>query len=305
MALIRDAIARHQLPASYEKVVNTHLRPLSRKLARWIEAQPVPPLLGINGAQGTGKSALTDFLVLLLLEEHALSSAVLSIDDLYLTRPERQALAKQVHPLLATRGVPGTHDVQLGMQTLHALRQAGPNTRTPLVRFDKARDERQPEADWPVFAGRPDVIVLEGWCVGCPPQYPAALNEPINALEAEEDRDGRWRQYVQDQLSGPYQGLFNQLDALLMLHAPDMDAVLRWRTEQEHKLAAKLGAQAQAATGLMSDEQIARFIMHYERLTRHMLINLPVQADVCFELDADHNIAKVRHHRFHPEGGRA
>ncbi|MDP3316635.1 MAG: hypothetical protein Q8M47_11300, partial [Devosia sp.] len=79
------------------------------------------PLLMLSGPQGAGKStALAEALA-------AMDRPVagLSLDDVYLTRAERAALAAQVSPLLQTRGPPGTHDLALLAQTIAALRGAG------------------------------------------------------------------------------------------------------------------------------------------------------------------------------------
>jgi D-glycerate 3-kinase len=42
-----------------------------------------------------------------------------------------------VHPLLATRGVPGTHDIDLAINTINAVCSGLP---TPITRFDKSTD---------------------------------------------------------------------------------------------------------------------------------------------------------------------
>lgn len=226
-----------------------------------------PPVIGLSGAQGVGKTTL--------LKAFAASSARvagLSIDDVYLTKAERQVLARDVHPLLSTRGPPGTHDLGLLARTLESLRAGG---RTVLPSFDKAADDRRPEADWPVFKGAPDVIVLDGWCVGALPE--ADVSAPVNSLEAEEDPDGVWRRWVNDQLGGPYQAAFDQLDAILFLAAPSFDVVLGWRLQQE---AETLGR----AMGEADRGRIGRFIAHYERITRHMLAG-GVRAEVRVDLD--------------------
>ena len=70
-------------------------------------------MVGLTGPQGSGKSTLAAKLPP-LLAARGLRSAVLALDDLYLTHAERRRLAADIHPLLATRGVPGTHDVALG-----------------------------------------------------------------------------------------------------------------------------------------------------------------------------------------------
>ena len=118
-----------------------------------------------------------------LLDARGWKTAALSLDDLYLTRKERARLAETVHPLLAVRGVPGTHDVDLGLEILEALFEAEPGDCTRMPRFDKAADTRAPATGAHDFEGPADIVVFEGWCVGAEPQDPALLDEPINHLD--------------------------------------------------------------------------------------------------------------------------
>lgn len=210
--------------------------------------------------------------------------ALLSIDDLYRTRAEREALGARVHPLLRTRGVPGTHDLLLGMRTIDALARG---EATALPRFDKSTDDRIPPEQWAAAMAGTRLLILEGWCVGARAQEDAALAQPVNALEASEDGDGRWRAYVNAALAGEYRVLFDRIDALAFLAAPDFSVVERWRNEQEESLRARGGA------GVMSPAQVARFIQHYERLTRHILAEMPGRADVTIRLRADRSVEGI------------
>ena len=246
-------------------------------------------LLGINGAQGTGKSTLADFLACSLEQAEGWRVAVLSVDDFYLTRAEREHLGDRVHPLLKTRGVPGTHDLGMLTTCIDALRNLAASEKLPLPRFDKANDDRSCSEQWPVVTGPVDMIILEGWCVGSAPQTDDALVNAINLLEEQEDPSGNWRRFVNDQLAGAYADLFGQLDVLVYLRIPNFSAVHRWRLEQEQKLAAV--TQHQAA-GIMSEDQIARFIQHYERITKADLASLPGTADVVLELDENHDCVR-------------
>lgn len=288
--LIRPAFLNlmhgHRLPDNLAESLAAVYLPL----AAWIISRGLPPaaLLGVNGAQGSGKSTLCDFLAMILAKLYGLRVAVLSIDDLYHTRAEREQLARDRHPLLVTRGVPGTHDLSLGSAVIGQLRQAADNAATALPSFDKARDDRWPPADWPVFRGKPELILFEGWCVGSTPQSATALIEPVNDLEREEDPARVWRTFVNEQLRGDYAGLFGRLDGLIMLKVPGMASVYEWRGLQERKLAATHGGQ-----GLMDAMAIRRFIMHYERLTRHNLAEMPARADLTLHLDRNHCFAQV------------
>ena len=156
-----------------------------------------PVIIGLCGAQGSGKSTLAEAMRRALVAS-GVTTAILSLDDLYLTRAERLALAPDVHPLFATRGVPGTHDIALGQAIFAALDRGEP---VRLPRFDKALDDRAAESVWPSVEPPLDVLLFEGWCVGARPEEAAMLATPINALEAEEDDDGIWRRAANDALA--------------------------------------------------------------------------------------------------------
>ena len=255
-----------------------------------------PFVLGINGAQGTGKSTLADLICKYLAVAHDRSTVVLSIDDLYLTRAQRQALAKDVHPLLATRGVPGTHDVELGLSVIRLLKRLEQGQSVLVPRFDKSTDDRFAESEWTEVTGPVDLIIFEGWCVGSESVSDEELLTAINDLETSEDLNGTWRRYVNQQLKENYPPLFEMLDALVFLSAPDFDCVLRWRTEQEEKLAAGASArERRVMTHVMTQAQIERFIQHYERITRQNLTSLATTADVRLELGQDHQVVLVHY----------
>ena len=245
-------------------------------------------IVGLCGAQGSGKSTRAAQLQS-LLEEQRISTAVISIDDLYLTRSERVALGVSVHPLLQTRGVPGTHDVALGLQVLDALGAPGV---VAIPSFDKSLDDRRPQQEWPKVRAPVKVILLEGWCVGALPQEPALLITPVNALERELDADGSWRRYVNDALAGAYRQLFGRLDLLILLKAPSFDVVYGWRLEQEHKLREQVAREGGVPARVMSDQEVLQFISHYERLTRHILSEMPSRADVVVELGSDRSVKR-------------
>ena len=253
-------------------------------------------VLGLCGAQGSGKSTTARVVQDVLVKLAGLSVATLGIDDLYLSRAARRQLAHDVHPLLATRGVPGTHNVARGLAVIEALATATPTSVTSLPRFDKATDEPVAAADEPRVAGRPDVLLFEGWCVGARAEPVSALADPVNELERVEDPEGRWRRYVNERLAAEYQSLFGRLDALVMLRAPHFECVVRWRQEQEHKLAARVrdAGPGAGASRVMNDAEVARFVMHYERVSRHVLNEMPGYADVVVELSEAREVTAVR-----------
>jgi len=260
---------------------------LAAQLADRIAVAPRPArgalVVGLTGPQGAGKSTLAAALPA-FLAERGLRTAVLALDDLYLPKAERERLALQVHPLLATRGVPGTHDVGLGLAVIEGL--SGPQeTRVPS--FDKGLDDRRAPADWPRVRGPFDVIVFEGWCVGARPQPAEALASPVNALERERDPDATWRTYANDALAGPYQALFASIGLQILLRPPSFEAVLGWRQQQERELRAARGVG-------MSDAEVADFIQHYERFTRWIAEEMPGRADVVVQLAEDRSVLALQ-----------
>ncbi len=286
--MIRAMIADQGLPPSYLDNVDEYWRPIAGRIAARQQAAGRAIVVGINGTQGSGKSTLCLFLEALLRGQHGLRTVTLSIDDLYLGKAQRQALARAVHPLFAVRGVPGTHDVALGRRTIAALTHAtGPMPLAmPMPRFDKATDDRLADHALPIVTAPVEVVLFEGWCVAAEPEDDASLEEPINALEAVEDRSGLWRRYVNVQLADDYRALFAQIDLLIMLRPPSFDVVTGWRQLQERKLRERTGAG-------MTDAQVARFVMHYERLTRHILATMPALADIIVGLDEAHHVTGV------------
>jgi D-glycerate 3-kinase len=280
---------RQRLPHSMlETLAAVHV-PLAARLASAARTKQ-PYIVGICGAQGSGKSTLAPLLQALLTQRE-LTVATLSLDDCYLPQSEREHLARTLHPLLQTRGVPGTHDVALAMRTLDALGRDGT---VAMPAFDKARDDRTPEGQWTRVQAPIDVVLFEGWCVGAAPQDENALGVAINALERECDPQQQWRRYVNRCLRDDYQRLFAATDLLVLLQAPAFEVVHQWRAEQEHKLRARIEREGGDGSGLMNDEELGRFIAHYERLTRHILDEMPTRADIVIELDASRRVVRCR-----------
>jgi D-glycerate 3-kinase len=256
-------------------------------------------VVGVCGAQGSGKSTFCRLLGSVMREALDEPAVTLSIDDIYETRERRAELAAGIHPLFATRGVPGTHDVALGLRTIQRLACLPEGETIAMPVFDKAMDTRLAPDRWRSQRGPVGTVLFEGWCVGAVPESEAALLDPINSLEREEDADGVWRRAVNERLGGDYRRLFALIDVLILLRVDGMHRVFEWRRLQEHKLAA--AAAADVNTRIMSDEQVDRFIMHYERLTRHILSEMPGRADIVFDLDESHSAATV--HINNPIGG--
>ncbi len=284
-------IAANGLPPEFRSTVNEWYQPLTKAIAAECSEQPL--VLGIQGSQGSGKSTLAQFIKILLEENFSLRCIALSLDDFYLRHSERQTLAETIHPLLQTRGVPGTHDVELAINTIDALCKLGANESMLVPRFNKAIDDRFPPEQWDKVTGSIDVILFEGWCVGCAAQGESALNSPINRLEQDEDPECVWRRYVNHALASSYPALFKKMQRLVVLQAPSFDCVYAWRWLQEQKLIANWQAKnPEQAARLLDETSVRRFVSHFERLTRHCLNALPAQADWVLTLNAEHEITR-------------
>ena len=247
-------------------------------------------IVGINGCQGSGKSTLAHYLRTILDVEHHIGAEVLSIDDFYLSRQQRQHLANTVHPLLLTRGVPGTHDIGLLIDVIEKLSNKDSES-IPLPTFNKAIDDIDTNAGR-ISQPASRVIILEGWCLGAAAQTPTELQGPINELESKEDQNGVWRNYVNDQLKGNYSKLFGHIETWIMLKAPSFYWVFDWRKEQENKLTDVVNKSKHA--NIMNDDKLRQFIAHYQRITESCLKNLPQRVQHLFEFNEQREITQYR-----------
>ncbi|MEO8460568.1 MAG: kinase [Dokdonella sp.] len=259
---------------------------LDRLLAR-VRKHRKPWLIGLSGLQGSGKSTFAKQLIA-AAKRRGIASITMSLDDFYLPHRERTQLARDMHPLFATRGVPGTHDISLLRTTLAALKTASVAAPAHLPRFDKGRDTRVPRSRWRRVTRPPQLVVLEGWCVGVSEQSIEELLRPLNPLERSEDRHRLWRSYANEKLATSYQAIWKRFAALIVLQAPSFAVVKRWRGEPEKKL------RKRGAPEAMSPKELNRFLQHFERISRHALHDLPARADILVGLDPQHSVRLIR-----------
>ena len=275
-----DFITKNKLNNNYLAYAERWFAPaLKNTLLHQNETSPF--FLGINGAQGSGKSTLAEWLKVTIESTSPLNVIIVSLDDFYLSKHARQTLATEIHPLLKTRGVPGTHDLEHAITVFSALKK-GLSCKIP--RFNKLLDDIEPQEKWQNINGPVDIVIFEGWCVGCPPQFYHQLNKDVNALETQFDKNKEWRVFVNEQLKG-YQTWFAYIDHLWMLQAPSFASIFAWRKQQEELLAAHAPEQS-----FMNDEHLAFFIQHYQRLTEHSLLYTPQHAQEIYHLDNNRQI---------------
>lgn len=298
--MLLNFMQKHSLSKCFYHTANDFYIPLAKKFAKGYQQQQKHQhgstfFIGINGCQGSGKSTLAKFLAAYLTKQFNLSVVVLSLDDFYHSKAQRQQLAKQYHPLFKTRGVPGTHDVKLLQSVLTQLKNSKRTNQTVcLPQFDKAQDNPLPTQNWLTVTQGVDIVLFEGWCWGIPAEEPENLMLPINLLESQLDQQGTWRKQVNHTLLHDYQPLYSVMNTWLMLKAPSFDVVFQWRLEQEQKLAKANVNNIACANGVMTTTEIKDFVQYFQRLTNHGLRVLPMKVDVMFELDIDRKIISSR-----------
>jgi len=290
-ALYADVSLIDQLDSLYLPFANW----LSNKVGR----REGPMIVGLGGAQGCGKTTFASIVSRILVKGFDLNAVVISLDDLYSTRQDRLNFADQTTSLFSVRGVPGTHDVTLAMNLFQRARQLKDGEVMMFPCFDKSIDERKAVHLCKEVRGPIDVILFEGWCVGAP-EMKGDLHSPLNALERDRDKQGVWRQSVNELLKNEYRELFSMLDLMVWMQAPNYDIVYEWRNKQERLLEAHLhdihGVLLDTLDlKVMSPEELKGFMQYYERLTRHMLAVMPERADVLMRLDEHQGVQEVRY----------
>ena len=248
-------------------------------------------IIGLAGGQGTGKTTISSLIKLILKTYFKLNVFKISIDDFYKTRKERLKLSKSIHPLLLTRGVPGTHDVDMLNKLFYNIKKKKFNTML-IPKFDKSIDDRCNKKLWYKLKKKPDVLILEGWCVGAKPEKKNTLSKPINELEKNLDSKKKWRLHVNNQLKNKYLKLFNQIHSLLYLKAKNFNVLKQWRIKQEKKL--KLKNKRKKNSKIMSNSEVINFMMTYQRITRNMFKITPKHSSIIIDLNDRHQIKRVK-----------
>ncbi len=267
-----------------EKMIKSFLVPL----CFWINEKADkkrPYFVGLAGGQGTGKTTISSLIRIILTKYFKLNVFRISIDDFYRTRKERISLSKKVHPMLLTRGVPGTHDINM-ILSFFKKAKSRKFKRLKLPTFNKAIDERYNKKKWFDLKKRPDVIIFEGWCVGAKSENNITLKKTINSMEKAKDQKHIWRKYVNDQLKSKYKTLYSQLNCLIYLRAKNFSLLQKWRLKQERKLWIK----SKVKSKIMSRGDVINFMQTYQRITQNMFKYMPKYASIIFNLNSNHQI---------------
>ena len=267
-----------------EKMIKSFLIPLCFWISKKVNKKR-PYFVGLAGGQGSGKTTISSLIRIILTKYFKLNVFRISIDDFYKTRKERISLSKRVHPMLLTRGGPGTHDINM-MLNFFKKSKSKKFKRLKLPTFNKAIDDRFNKKKWYDLKKRPDVIIFEGWCVGAKSEKNATLKKTINSLEKAKDQKLIWRKYVNHQLKSKYKSLFSQLNCLVYLKAKNFSLLQKWRLKQERKLWVK----SKVKSKIMSRGDVLNFMQTYQRITQSMFRNMPKYSSVIFNLNSNHQI---------------
>lgn len=278
----------------FRRNVTEYFNAYAHRLAQLAEAISRPVIVGLNGAQGSGKSTLSQYLSQMMPMQFGVNCHVLSIDDFYLSKAKRKKLAASVHPLLAIRGVPGTHDVPRLLDAFAGFIEPAVQSVTVPI-FDKLKDDRTRRVHKIQKSAKPTIVLFEGWCVGVPAQRQLALSVPASSFEFSNDNNGVWRSYVNERLGTDYVDVFKLLDRLSMLKPPCFEAVYDWRVDQEIRLVARRRQEfsSESIRG-MSVKEVGEFVENFRRLTCHALEVLPGIANETWELQADRLVLEER-----------
>jgi D-glycerate 3-kinase len=246
-----------------------------------------PYIIGLAGGQGTGKTTTSSIIKIILERYFKLKVFKISIDDFYKTRKERLDLSKKVHPMLVTRGVPGTHDVQMMLNFFKKAKSKN-FKKIDLPNFNKAIDDRFPKKNWYTIKVKPDVIIFEGWCVGAKSEQNKTLKKSINSMEKANDQKLIWRKYVNQQLKTKYKQLYSQLNCMIYLKAKNFNLLQKWRLKQEHKLWLK--TKKSSSHKIMNKGDVLSFMQTYQRITENMFKKMPKYASIILNLSSNHQI---------------
>jgi len=269
-----------------EGMIKNFLIPICFWIAKKVDNKK-PYFVGLAGGQGTGKTTISSIIKIILEKYFKLKVFKISIDDFYKTRKERIALSKKVHPMLLTRGVPGTHDINM-MLDFFKKSKAKKFKSMKLPNFNKAIDDRFPKNKWNKINKRPDVIIFEGWCVGARAETNKTLKKSINSMEKANDHKLVWRKYVNQQLKTKYKKLYSQLNCMIYLKAKNFSLLQKWRLKQEHKLWLK--TKKKGGHKIMSKGDVINFMQTYQRITQNMFKNMPKYASIILNLNSNHQI---------------
>ena len=237
-----------------------------------------------GGSQGIGKSSFINIISKTIEKFYDKKILLLSLDNYYLSKKQRLLLSKKIHKLLATRGVPGTHNIKELVKNVKQFNQEKYPITTPL--FDKLIDDRIKLNK--TIKTKCDILFLEGWCCGSSEIPKKFLNKNINNIEKINDPKNQWRNFYNKKLRIEYKKLFKLFDELIFLKTSSFDNVYKWRLKQE-----KTNQSKNKKLKRMSANEIKVFVQHYEKITKWMIKDLNKKAQIVIQFEKNHKISSI------------
>ena len=288
LKFIKSQETRNEKFKNKERMIKKYLIPVSFWISK--KCKTTPYFIGLAGGQGTGKTTISSILRIILTKYFKLKVFKISIDDFYKTRKDRLYLSKKIHPMLLTRGVPGTHDINIMIKFFQNLKKKK-FKKIKLPTFDKSIDDRRSKKNWFIINKRPDVIILEGWCVGARSENNKSLIKTVNSLEKTSDQNMIWRKYVNNNLKRSYKNIFSRLNCLIYLKAKNFKLLQQWRFKQEKKLLIK--SKQKKNSKIMNKAGVINFMQTYQRITQNMFKHAPKYSSIILNLNSNHQINSV------------
>ena len=288
LKFIKSQETRNEKFKNKERMIKKYLIPVSFWISK--KCKTTPYFIGLAGGQGTGKTTISSILRIILTKYFKLKVFKISIDDFYKTRKDRLYLSKKIHPMLLTRGVPGTHDINIMIKFFKNLKKKK-FKKIKLPTFDKSIDDRRSKKNWFIINKRPDVIILEGWCVGARSENNKSLIKTVNSLEKTSDQNMIWRKYVNNNLKRSYKNIFSRLNCLIYLKAKNFKLLQQWRFKQEKKLLIK--SKQKKNSKIMNKAGVINFMQTYQRITQNMFKHAPKYSSIILNLNSNHQINSV------------
>lgn len=235
-----------------------------------IDSSPI--VFGVSGPQGSGKTYLAEHLCLEINERYPnLECIKFSMDDLYLTNSEQKQLTRRAiadgNKLLQGRGLPGTHDVRLGLDILGKLSR-GEVTEIPVYDKGFAAGEGDRVSCVPVTK-KADVIIFEGWFNGYAPLDEDQVRIKYLTSDLDTSTLPKHKLYQVQSVNEAllmYTAIWSYFDYFIFIDT-DIANVHRWRLEQEHAMVSKTGS---GMTDLQVRDFVDRYLPVYELYYRQL-----------------------------------
>jgi len=258
---IRGAIGPHKLGSNIdEKIFQDWYLPVIEFYINDKKTRKIPTyVIGIQGAQGSGKTFLASFMKT-LFNSLGYATESVSIDDFYKSNSARIKLARTYknNPFYQIpRGMPGTH--RYG-KLLEIIKKAKAGEPFSIPRFDKSRYSGRGEVlkTSTHITNRLKFFIVEGWCVNIPyvrdRKFLATIKRSnyVNAIFNELDPRKQHYKIVMGYIK-KYQHIWKSIDNKTLLVGKNIQFIRDWRAEQEEELRHITGEG-------MSDEEIGDFV---------------------------------------------